>query len=67
MSVEEYSLKFFMFSRYAPSLVYNLRDEMSMFLIGAADLVREECCTAIIHDDMNLSTLIAYAQSHEES
>ena len=41
MSVEEYSLMFSMLSRYAPSLVYNPREEMSRFVIGVADLVRE--------------------------
>ena len=34
MSVEEYSLKFSMFPRYASSLVSNPRDEMSRFLTG---------------------------------
>ena len=43
MSVEEFSLKFSMLSRYAPSIVSNLRDEMSHFVTGVADIVREEC------------------------
>ena len=42
MSVAEYSLKFSTLSRYAPSLVYNPRDEMSHFVKGVADLVMEE-------------------------
>ena len=62
MSVEEYYLRFSMLSRYAPSLVSNLRDEMSHFVTGVADLVREECRTAMLHDDMTLSRLMVYAQ-----
>ena len=43
MSVEEYSLKFSILSRCAPSLVSNPRDEMSRFVMGVADGVWEEC------------------------
>ena len=41
MNVEEYSLKFPMLSRHAPSLVSNPRDEMSRFLIGILDIVKD--------------------------
>ena len=60
MSVEEYSLKFSKMSNYAPSLVSNPRDEMSHVMMGVADLVREECRTAMLHDDMTLSRLMKY-------
>ena len=40
MSVEEYSLKFTMFYRYAPSLVFNPMNEKSRFVTGVADLVK---------------------------
>ena len=36
MNVEEYSLKFSMFSRYVTSLVSNPRDEMSHFYDGCS-------------------------------
>ena len=39
--MREYSLKFSKMSKYAPSLVSNPRDEMSCFVMGVADLVRE--------------------------
>ena len=42
MSVDEYSFKFSMFCIYAPSIVLTPRDEMSHFVFGVADLVREE-------------------------
>ena len=67
MIFEEYCLKFTMFSMYAPSLVSNPRDEMSRFMVGVAYLVKEECCTTILHGDMNLSKLKVYAQCIEES
>ena len=67
MSVEEYFLKFTLLSKYVSSLVSNLRDEMSRFIIGVSNLVKEECCTKILHGDMTLSRLIEYVQSIGES
>ena len=43
MSVEEYSLKFTLLSKYAPYLVSNPRDEKSRFVTDVADLLKEEC------------------------
>ena len=50
MSFEEYTVKFSMLSRYAPSLVSNPREEMTSFVTGVANLVVEKCRTAIMHD-----------------
>ena len=52
-----------MLSKYAPSLVSNLRDEMNHFLVGVAVLVMEYCRAAMLHDDINLAILMVYAQS----
>ena len=41
MSVDEYSLKFILLSKYAPSLMSNPRDEMSRLLTGVLDIVKE--------------------------
>ena len=38
-----------------------------MFVAGVADLVKEECCRTVLHNDMNLFKLMVYAQSIEES
>ena len=51
MSIEEFHLEFSTFSRYAPSLVSNPRDEMSHFVTGVADLLKEECHMTMLHDD----------------
>ena len=67
MSVEEYSLKFTLLSKYAPSLVFNSRDEMSRFLTGVINLVKEECCTSMLHSYMTPSSLMVYAQYIKES
>ena len=63
MSVEEYSLKVILLSKYSPSLVSNPRDEISRFLTSVSDIVKEKCRTAMIHGYMTLSRLIVYAQS----
>ena len=54
-------------SRFSQSLVSNPRDEMSRFVTRVADLLKEECHTAMLHDDMTLSRLMVYGQSIDDS
>ncbi|XP_049399874.1 uncharacterized protein LOC125863954 [Solanum stenotomum] len=67
MSVQEYSLKFTKLSKHAPSLVSNPRDEMSRFVTGVADTIEEEWRVTMLHDNMDISRLMVYAQQVEES
>ena len=55
MSVEEYSFMFTMFSKDAPSLVTNPRNVMINFIMGVFDDLVEECCSAILNDNMDIS------------
>ena len=63
MSIEEYSLKFIILFKYSVSMVSNHRDKMSRFWTGVLDIVKEECRITILYGDMNLSSLMVYAQS----
>ena len=67
MSVLDYFLKFTKLSKYAPSLVSNPRDEMSCFVIGISDDLKEECSLAMLHDNMNIFHLMVHAQQVEET
>lgn len=65
MSVEEYSLKYTMLSKFIPSLLSNPRYEMSRLVTGVVDLVKEECRVFVLHNDMNFSRFMVYDQSEE--
>ena len=67
VSVEEYCLKYSKLYIFSQSLVSILSNEMSRFMTGVVDLVKEEYYTVMLHDDMNLYKLMLYAQSIEES
>ena len=66
MSVEKYSLKFDFLSRYAPSIVSNSTEEMSRFVTGVTNLVREKFRIAMLHDDLTLDRIMVYTLSIEE-
>ncbi|XP_069145902.1 uncharacterized protein [Solanum lycopersicum] len=67
MSVLEYSLKFTKYSKYAPTLVFDPRDEMNRFVMGVLDDLQEECHSAMLHDNMNNSRFMVHAQQVEET
>lgn len=40
---------------------------MSRYVTGVSDIVKEECLTTMTHDDMNISRIMVYSQTIEES
>ena len=62
MNVQEFSLKFTKFYKYAYSLVPNSRYEMTHFMTGLTDELEEECHVAMIHGNMDISCLMVHAQ-----
>ena len=60
MTVREYSLKFVKLSRSATPLVSNSRDDIRRFLAGINGDLEEECQSAMLHDNMDLSRLMVY-------
>ena len=67
MIVREYSLKIVKLSRHATSLVSNRRDGMSWFLTGINRDLEEECRSAMLHDNMDLSRLMVHVQQVEQN
>ena len=47
ISFHRYSLKLTKLSKYVASFAFNLRDEMSQFVIGVSGDLEEECHSAI--------------------
>ena len=62
MSVIEYSLKFTKSSQYASSLVSNPRVEVNHFVTKVFDDLVEECHSAMLDHNINISCLILHDQ-----
>ena len=66
-SVHKYSLDFVKLSKYCPSLFSESRDEMRNFVTRVLKELEEECQSAMLHDNMNISHLMVYARRVEEA
>ena len=66
MNFKEYSLKFIKWSKYTSSFVCNARDEMSHFMTGVFEELKEECRLVLVHDTMDLSKLVVHDQKVEK-
>ncbi|KAH0711565.1 hypothetical protein KY289_007524 [Solanum tuberosum] len=58
LSVHEYSLKFTQLSRYAPLMVADMRNRMSLFVAGLSRLSSKEGRAAMLIGDMDISRLM---------
>ena len=54
----EYSFEFIKFSKNAPPLVSDPRDQMSYFVTSVSEDLKEEYHSAILHDNMIISRLM---------
>lgn len=66
MRVREYSLKFINLPSYATSLVFYNRDDMSRLLTRITGDMEEECRSAILHDNMELSRLMVHVHQVDD-
>ena len=64
-SVHDYSLEFIKLSKYAPFMVSDPRDQMSHFVMGVFQDIQEECHSAMLHDNMNISRLMVHGEKVE--
>ncbi|XP_069147056.1 uncharacterized protein [Solanum lycopersicum] len=67
VTVRDYSLKFVKLSRYATSLVFYTRDEMSRFLTSFNGDLEEKCRSTMLHDNMDHSKLMMHLHQVEDS
>ena len=59
--------KFNELSKYTPSLIFDPRDEMSNFEMKVLDDLNEECCSAMLHDNLDIYRLIVHSQQVEDT
>lgn len=66
MTVQEYNLKFTQLSRYAPEMVVDMRNRMSLYVFGLGHSTKKEGNEAILIGDMNIGRLMTRVQHNKE-
>ncbi|XP_070022299.1 uncharacterized protein [Nicotiana sylvestris] len=66
MSVQEYSLQFDSFARYAPTIVSKIEGQVHWFVMGLEPYLLNGCMSASLQLDMDISRIQAYAQGVEK-
>ena len=54
-------------SKNAPSIIFNTRDGINRFITGVSDEFQDECHSAMIHENMNISLLMVHDKKVEET
>lgn len=67
MILKDYSLKFTKLSEYVLTIVAYPRDRMYTFLMGVSILLKKECHTEMLLNDIDVSRIIVYAKKIGES
>ncbi|XP_070057164.1 uncharacterized protein [Nicotiana tomentosiformis] len=66
MSVREYNLQFDSLSRYTPTIVAKMEDQVHPFVIGLEPHLLNDCMSVSLHPGIDISRIQAYAQGVEE-
>ncbi|XP_070007197.1 uncharacterized protein [Nicotiana sylvestris] len=66
MSVREYCLQFDSLSKYAPTIVSKIEDQIHRFMMGLEPYLINDCMSVSLHPDMDISRIQTYAQGVEE-
>ena len=66
ITVREYSLKFVKLSSYTTSVVSNSWDGMNRILTAINGVLEEECWSAMLNNNMDLSRLMVHVQQVED-
>lgn len=62
MTVQEYGINFTQLSMYGPHMLADSKAQMNKLMYGVSDIVRTRCRKAMFREDMNIFSLMTYAQ-----
>src|SRR5688572_13671249 len=65
MSAREYSLKFTKLSKYASTIIANLRAKMIQYMFGLNDTLVNACRSAMLNTEMDIARLMTHMEEVE--